>query len=41
MVSEEICALFEEVGLQEGSGISLDKWMTLLITQLLELTHGI
>jgi hypothetical protein len=40
MVSREICPLLDEVGLQDGYHISLEKWMSLIITQLLELTHG-
>jgi hypothetical protein len=41
MVSGEIVALIESLGLEDNPHTSVDKWMSLLITQLLELTHGL
>jgi hypothetical protein len=40
MVSTEVVTLVETLGFEEGSFTSVDKWMSVLITQLLEITHG-
>jgi hypothetical protein len=40
MISKEIVALQQQFYAVNGSQMSLDKWSTGLITQLLEITHG-
>jgi hypothetical protein len=39
-VSGTIVDQIESLGFEDAPPISVDKWMSLLITQLLEITHG-
>jgi len=40
MVSKEICGIQRQHLILEGSSLSVNRWMSGLITKLLEITHG-